>query len=511
MNQNVLNSSNWFSKLGTDLNATERNMNNKAKAVGDNAFQNYLNNQISRSEASHQEKQVGFSSAESKNKRVGVKTILKNVDTTAAKLAVKTPEKVAETMNSKDSTANVNTIDKKTDNTSSESINQDTQVKAQPEEPVAVADVKALEPDVDVRENLLTMLQQLLSQLTETTPEKPESENLIAKVEQLIQSLTQMTGELPGKKELKLTEKIEKVFEKIVSDTESNKAMKPEIVEALKSVLKEMKQVLKPESEKGLEFSKVLAETKDNASELKQVPSQSSADTSANGNTEGDDTKSANNKEAVSKNGNAFGKSEELGKSQNDKTVHPGKEKNEVRTQIISETKSNNGSSVVAGIHAKGETSMIAFGKTEMTNQAARTALQQNIMDQITNSPKMVIKQTEQGAMMTLKLNPDVLGNVEIKMEIIKGVLQAEISVENMIVKGAIDANLSDLKNALSDKGYQVESLNVSVGQESHNGKGQQHQQQDQHSKSTDEEFEMQPGQYGFEAVVKDTQIDYKG
>lgn len=510
MNQNVLNSNNWFSKLGSDINATERNTNNKTKAVGDNAFQNYLNNQISRSEAAHQEKQIGLSSAENKTKRVSVKAILKNVDTTAAKMAVKTPEKPVETMNTKDA-AVTNATDKKADSTISETTNQDVQVKAQPDEKLESVDVKSLDPVVDGRENLLVMLQQLLSQLAETTAEKPEADNLIAKVEQLIQSLTQMTGELPDKMVSKLTEKIEKVLDKVLNDTDSNKPMKPEVVEALKSVLKEMKQVLKPESDKGLEFSKVLTETKDGASELKTVPSQSSADASANGNTESDDTNLSKDKEAVSKNGNAFGKSEELGKSQNDKNIHPGKEKNELKTQLTVDNKSNNANSAVAGIHAKSETSVIAFGKTEMTNQAARTALQQNIMDQITNSPKMVIKQTEQGAMMTLKLNPDVLGNVEIKMEIIKGVLQAEISVENMIVKGAIDANLSDLKNALSDKGYQVESLNVSVGQESQNGKGQQHQQQDQHSKATEEEFEMQPGQYGFEAVVKDTQIDYKG
>ncbi len=125
---------------------------------------------------------------------------------------------------------------------------------------------------------------------------------------------------------------------------------------------------------------------------------------------------------------------------------------------------------------AKMDASSIAFSKNEV-NTLGKTSLQQSILDQIVNSPRLQVRQTEQGTLMTLKLNPEVLGNVEIKMEIVKNVFKAEIQVENMIVKGAIESNLADLKQALSEKGYQVDLVEVSVNDQ---GASQQQNQQRQ-------------------------------
>lgn len=132
---------------------------------------------------------------------------------------------------------------------------------------------------------------------------------------------------------------------------------------------------------------------------------------------------------------------------------------------------------------AKMESASVAFNAKVDVPQTGKMTLQQLVVDQLTNVSKMQVRTTETGTVLSMKLNPEVLGNVEIKLEIVKNVLQAEINVENMIVKGAIESNLSDLKNALSDKGYEVEQLSVSVGDKQSNNQGRQQSSQQQASR----------------------------
>lgn len=67
---------------------------------------------------------------------------------------------------------------------------------------------------------------------------------------------------------------------------------------------------------------------------------------------------------------------------------------------------------------------------------------------------------------MKVLLDPKSLGKVELKLTIEKGNVLAEFEVQNTIVKQAIESNLQDLRNALSEKGYALEGLDVSVNQE---------------------------------------------
>ena len=70
---------------------------------------------------------------------------------------------------------------------------------------------------------------------------------------------------------------------------------------------------------------------------------------------------------------------------------------------------------------------------------------------------------TDHGTSLLVKLQPEQLGNVELKLNIHKGIVLAEIKVENEIVKAAIESNLDDLKQSLSNKGYSVDQINVNV------------------------------------------------
>lgn len=168
-----------------------------------------------------------------------------------------------------------------------------------------------------------------------------------------------------------------------------------------------------------------------------------------------------------------------------DKQQNTGNEKFFAKTNEKVESKPSSGSHQVnlGEFQAKMESASVAFNTKVDMPQSGKMTLQQMIMDQLTNTSKMQVRTTEAGTMMSMKLNPEVLGNVEIKLEIVKNVLQAEINVENMIVKGAIESNLSDLKNALSDKGYQVDQLSVSVGDKQSNNQGRQQGQNQEASK----------------------------
>jgi len=89
--------------------------------------------------------------------------------------------------------------------------------------------------------------------------------------------------------------------------------------------------------------------------------------------------------------------------------------------------------------------------------------LKQEIFTQIMDAVKGQIKLTDHGASLLVKLQPEQLGNVELKLNIHKGIVLAEIKVENEIVKAAIESNLDDLKQSLSNKGYSVDQINVNV------------------------------------------------
>jgi len=67
---------------------------------------------------------------------------------------------------------------------------------------------------------------------------------------------------------------------------------------------------------------------------------------------------------------------------------------------------------------------------------------------------------------MKVLLDPKSLGKVELKLTIEKGNVLAEFEVQNATVKQAIESNLQDLRNALSEKGYALEGLDVSVNQD---------------------------------------------
>jgi flagellar hook-length control protein FliK len=125
-------------------------------------------------------------------------------------------------------------------------------------------------------------------------------------------------------------------------------------------------------------------------------------------------------------------------------------------TQTEAEVKTNEGVSMHQVAMKQGNS--VTTAAIQQTPQ-----LKQEIFTQIMDAVKGQIKLTDHGTSLLVKLQPEQLGNVELKLNIHKGIVLAEIKVENEIVKAAIESNLDDLKQSLSNKGYSVDQINVNV------------------------------------------------
>lgn len=510
MSQNVSN--NWFQKLNTDSSFLDKQTNTKSVGSNGSTFQSFLSQQIKKTSPSNTQIKAENSSTS------GVETkSIKRMDTTASKLSIKSPEKPV--------TREVN--EKSASSTETDNKVQETEYSKDDSQKSAVTKTEKME-DVDptetVQENeettelsevapeLLQLLQSLPEEVITQLPE--EIQSLLAEVSEKLQAATKLQG---SGVEIKTDSS---VITELTADLEQmsteGSVVKSEVVESLKQLIGQLKTTDTVSPEQAKTFEKVLSQLSSEVAKAELAKPALKTENISEGKLSVQSTESAS--EIPISSANNAGKSNSETKSDLNSSVpnqNPslnGKVAKDVKVEVQTETKSNT-DTTVHNFTAKAEASNIAFGKQEVNTQTVKNAVHTNIMDQIMNSPKLQIRQTEQGAMMTLKLNPEVLGNVEIKMEIVKGVLQAEINVENMIVKGAIESNLSDLRNALSDKGYQVESLNVSVGQDGGQPQEQQHQQQanERAVNFTAEEMEAINSNYGFETVVNDTRIDYLG
>jgi flagellar hook-length control protein FliK len=102
-------------------------------------------------------------------------------------------------------------------------------------------------------------------------------------------------------------------------------------------------------------------------------------------------------------------------------------------------------------------------GMVSQPTVQASQLLRQDVFSQIMDAVKGNIKIDENGTSMLVKLQPEQLGNVELKLNLHKGLVMAEIKVENEIVKAALESNLEDLRQNLANKGYSINQINVTV------------------------------------------------
>lgn len=132
---------------------------------------------------------------------------------------------------------------------------------------------------------------------------------------------------------------------------------------------------------------------------------------------------------------------------------------------------------VATKVTVEDQVNIMRTGSTTVVTgkESPKAILSRSVMNQVVQGTKMSINLSENGQEILVKLNPKNLGNVALKMAFDKGQLMAQIQVENQTVKGIIESNLDDLKNALREEGYEIGDLDVSVNKEN---SGEQSSQQ---------------------------------
>jgi flagellar hook-length control protein FliK len=110
-----------------------------------------------------------------------------------------------------------------------------------------------------------------------------------------------------------------------------------------------------------------------------------------------------------------------------------------------------------------------SFNKSLETEQQIRTNIQQrvevikDVQLQSVNSKIEAAIVTRESQAITLKLNPQSLGKIDIALEVKENIVNANIEVENEVVRQSVQANIEQLRQALTQQGLNPQSLNVSL------------------------------------------------
>ena len=107
---------------------------------------------------------------------------------------------------------------------------------------------------------------------------------------------------------------------------------------------------------------------------------------------------------------------------------------------------------------------------------------------------------------MTLQLNPETLGRVQISVIQKNGIMQAQIIAENETAKNAIDANIALLQESLEHQELKVESVEVMVA--SYAFFNHQEQQSNEQNSNQARRRTALGGLEGFEEEVADDNLE---
>ena len=88
----------------------------------------------------------------------------------------------------------------------------------------------------------------------------------------------------------------------------------------------------------------------------------------------------------------------------------------------------------------------------------------EELLSQIVEKYKVV--DTQDASEIRIQLKPDSLGKLTIRLIMEKGEMTAKFIADNHSVKEVIESNFSELRDALSQKGINIQNLSVSVGQQ---------------------------------------------
>lgn len=238
--------------------------------------------------------------------------------------------------------------------------------------------------------------------------------------------------------------------------TSQGKPMESSIVQALTKLISELESMesdsnLKPVDLKNAVIEAIsqmpTAKTETVDSHLKSVHAMASIEIApiANNETQNDTQQSDGDHNAS--------------RQQNNQAIQATLQSDTIQPQEV-KTESIKSDQEVVGLH---QLIMKQGNSVTTPNVQQAGSLRQEIFTQILDAIKGHMKLSDNGTSLLVKLQPEQLGNVELKLNIQKGIVLAEIKVENTMVKAAIESNLDDLKQSLSQKGYTIDQIHVNV------------------------------------------------
>lgn len=118
---------------------------------------------------------------------------------------------------------------------------------------------------------------------------------------------------------------------------------------------------------------------------------------------------------------------------------------------------------------------------TTITTLADQRVKTDELIQQITTHMKIHMKPDV--SELSLRLKPEYLGNMSLKLVSEKGLVTAQIIVDNQQVKGMIESQLHQLRQTLSEQGVKVEHVQVFLQQENSQHSQQQQQMKQQKSR----------------------------
>lgn len=98
----------------------------------------------------------------------------------------------------------------------------------------------------------------------------------------------------------------------------------------------------------------------------------------------------------------------------------------------------------------------------EMNTESFEQLDKQEIIKQIVDNIKYISQDNKQE--IKIKLKPDILGDLVLKMEVKEGALMTKIIVDNYKTKELIETNLLQLKEEIQDNGLEIKTFEVFVG-----------------------------------------------
>jgi flagellar hook-length control protein FliK len=288
---------------------------------------------------------------------------------------------------------------------------------------------------------LEALMQSLMNMNLDASATEGLQANMVSMIEKIGSLLENMTEQMENMEDVpqELLKSLELLTEKVQTAATNLKGME---TSAFKSVLEEVKQAVSGETE-GRESTVEVVDykvTSSQASESTQTTVDSQQSLSA---------------------------ANETQTSTEDDSEDTSKQETPTQTAQVTESAEQTPVQVDQSLAEMIKVESAAIrGAQPLEAAAGRVKVAQNIMSQVLDGAKLQLNPTENGQEIMMKLRPENLGNVNLKISVEKGILMAEFQVESQVVKEALESNMADLKQALSQKGYSIEGMQVSVGQE---------------------------------------------